>query len=129
MSRHESRTDDECQEEAQDFDIEITVSPTDHDDCIHMIYERCIANGLPELWQPRLKQLLERFANVFRTKVGNDPAARLTPCVTEQKPQSTPYFSKARLYQGKEMNEWRRNFIAEPSVLGAQAQRRISTSH
>lgn len=70
-------------------------------------------HGLPNAWVPRLRGLLQKYANVFRSSMrSEDPPAAVTPCVTEMKPDASPIFHKYRR-QGPAEREWLKSFTQE----------------
>ena len=54
--------------------------------------------GIRESWVDRLLELLYRFSNTFKLKMGVDSQANVTPFVTKLKPEAKPYKSKPRRY-------------------------------
>ncbi|CEO95672.1 hypothetical protein PBRA_009680 [Plasmodiophora brassicae] len=67
--------------------------------------------GLPRKWRRRLRRLAFKRWNVWRTKLGPDPAAKVTPCRTRLRQGARPYRCKARRYS-KEQSEFLEQFVS-----------------
>ena len=55
-------------------------------------------NGLPEELQEQMCSLLHEFRVLFRTKLGADPPANVTPMTIKLKPDAKPIRAKLRGY-------------------------------
>ena len=62
------------------------------------IFEDALGAGLPANLHNRLKQMLEEYRDVFRTRLGQDPAASLPPMIIRMQNNARPVRVRARRY-------------------------------
>ena len=59
-------------------------------------------NGLPQEWLRRLERLVKKYWNIWRSDLGPDPPAKVTPFVTRLLPNARPFRCKGRRYSPEE---------------------------
>ena len=58
--------------------------------------------GLDDIWEKRLRNLLYKYINTFRVKMGADSPASVRPFITKLKPDAKPYKCKPRRYSNEQ---------------------------
>jgi hypothetical protein len=71
-----------------------------------------IKAGLGTEWVDKLRNLLYKYINTFRVKMGADSPAKVTPFVTKLKPNAKPYKCKPRRYS-QEQSQFLKDFTDE----------------
>ena len=87
-------------------------SPEEIESSLQDLIKRATDNGLPEQWQKQLILLIRKYKSVWRKSLGPDPPVKVTPFVTQLKPNVTPFRCKARRYSPED-SEFLRKFIDE----------------
>ncbi|CEO99111.1 hypothetical protein PBRA_001016, partial [Plasmodiophora brassicae] len=100
--------------------------PNDIREGIDNAIARAMTQGLPRKWKRRLRRLAFKRWNVWRTKLGPDPPAKVTPCRTRLRQGARPYRCKARRYS-KEQSEFLAHKGMSGNVLVRNGQRSIHT--
>ena len=77
VSQKNDDTDERHTEESVDF-VPILNNQNIHDG-IKNILKTAAENGLPQEWLRRLESLVKKYWNIWRSDLGPDPPARVTP--------------------------------------------------
>ena len=72
----------------------------------------CLAAGCSLKYADGLKQLLTKFADVFRLKLGRDPPVQMPPLIVNVRPDAIPVRCKARRYS-VEQRQFMKKHVAE----------------
>jgi len=67
-------------------------------EAIKEMIQDAIDNGLPHEFHDQFKKIVWHYADIFRTKLGSDPPAKLPPMVIRLKKDSVPVRVKVRRY-------------------------------
>ena len=75
---------------------------------INNMLEKAVENGLPEEYREDLSTLLDKYAHIFRSSLGNDPPANVTPMRIRLKPNAKPVRAAFRRYSPPQLQFIRR---------------------
>ncbi|XXQ36816.1 Integrase catalytic domain-containing protein [Plasmodiophora brassicae] len=105
-------------EEEETEDVRIGTDSTDSlEREMDGMVERALRNGLPQAMGKSLRKLVRRYRDVWRMSIGPDGPARVTPFVTELKPDAEPYRCRARKYS-MEDSAFMEEFVAQLKKYG-----------
>ena len=96
---HSDKIDD------SDDDDENKIAKTcsdDIDEGLRFLIKSAQDNGLPNEWVTKLSKLVQKYRDVWRTSLGPDPPAAVTPFVTRLVRNARPYRCKGRRYNPEE---------------------------
>jgi hypothetical protein len=94
-------------------DVQIAhCSDNEVEEGLRQLINSAAKNGLPDEWKNKLSKLVLKYKDVWRTSLGPDPPATVTPFVTRLKPNATPYRCKGRRYNTDDSN-FLKDFIEE----------------
>ena len=79
-------------------DLFLVMDNKDIEEGINAMLLAARKNGLPEEWSRKLSRLVRKYADVWRSNLGPDPPAKVTPFVTRLLPNARPYRCKSRRY-------------------------------
>jgi hypothetical protein len=79
-------------------DLILVMDTKDIEEGINAMLLTARKNGLPEEWSRKLSRLVRKYADVWRSNLGPDPPAKVTPFVTRLLPNARPYRCKSRRY-------------------------------
>jgi len=100
VSQKNDDTDERHTEESVDF-VQILSNQNIHDGIKNML-KTAAENGLPQEWLQRLERLVKKYWNIWRSDLGPDPPAKVTPFVTRLLPNARPFRCKGRRYSPEE---------------------------
>ena len=100
---HEEPPPDERENPEDDDDITFEQSSSDEiEEGVNNLIKTAQLNGLPYQWVKRLSRLVRKYKDVWRTSLGPDPPAKVTPFVTRLFPNAKPYKCKGRRYNSED---------------------------
>ena len=94
--------------------------------CLQTMIEEASENGLPNEYKPRLRNLLENYADIFRIKLGSDPPVDVPPMAIRLQPDAVPVRVKMRRYTAPQ-REFLREKVTELEDLGLIYRNSAST--
>jgi hypothetical protein len=85
----EDRPEQEDFEEPDEEEVLLgTTSTDDIEENLDSLIKSAQLNGLPDCWVKKLSRLVRKYRDVWRTALGPDPAASVTPFVTRLMPNA-----------------------------------------
>jgi hypothetical protein len=98
----------------EDDTRESTISNKELPQMVKVIFQHALTTTDMTLQaQQTLESTLQRFHDVFRREVRNDPPAKVSPAFSELIPGSLPYHGAVRRCKNDEQRHWLQNFTQE----------------